>query len=61
MKKEYDCTNYQAVGMNSDEIVILMPRARMTKEEALIHAAWLVVLADDENEFPEILEQVKSS
>ncbi len=61
MTKQYDCTNYQAVGMNSDEIVILMPRARMTKEEALIHAAWLVSIADDKNEFSEILKQVRSS
>ncbi len=61
MKKEYDCTNLQAVGMNGDEIVILMPRARMTKAEALIHAGWLVVLADHDDEFQQILEEIKST
>lgn len=30
----------------------------MTKQEALLHAAWIVALADDKDEFEKILEDV---
>lgn len=44
---ELDIENRQLVGMNGDDIVILRPQERMTKEEAIAHAAWLVAIADD--------------
>lgn len=61
-KFEGDVTNKQAVGRLGDDIVILAPTsAEMTREQSLIHAAWLVALADEsENceEFRRILRAV---
>lgn len=34
--------------------------ARFTKEQAIRLAAWLVVMADRDNEFPAVLEAVRS-
>jgi hypothetical protein len=53
--------NTQAVGVQGERIVVLSPKASMTKHEALVHAAWLVALADEENKFPEILKEVQES
>ena len=39
-------------------IVIAKPKQVMTKQEALVHAAWIVALADDKDEFERILEDV---
>ena len=38
--------------------MILKPKQVMTKQEALVHAAWIVALADDKDEFERILEDV---
>ena len=54
--------NEQGVGSKGDDIVILLPKIRMTKEEALVHAAWLVaVAADDRDHFLKILEEVENA
>ena len=55
--------NDQMVGVQGDYIVVLAPKQRMTKDEALTHAAWLVALADDtigHAKFRKILEAVES-
>lgn len=43
-----DAPNRQFVGMGggAKEIVVLMPLTQMTPDEALLHAAWLVTLAE---------------
>ena len=51
-------TNYQLVVANKGNIVISWPKQVMTKQEALVHAAWIVALADDKDEFEQILEDV---
>ena len=59
-----EIANDQMVGVQGDYIVVLFPKQRMTKDEALIHAAWLVALADetsDHSRFREILEAVEST
>lgn len=56
---EIDISNSQFVGMRGDAVVVTMPQPAMTKAEALRHAAWLVALADDDDQFPAILEAVK--
>lgn len=62
MRTEIDTSNYQAVGVLDDQwIVVVLPARKMTKREALRHAAWLVVLADDHDEFPAILEAVRGT
>ena len=51
-------TNHQLVAANKGKIVIAKPKHVMTKQEALVHAAWIVALADDKDEFERILEDV---
>ena len=51
-------TNQQLVAANKGNIVIAKPKHVMTKQEALVHAAWIVALADDKDEFERILEDV---
>lgn len=53
--------NIQMVSVTGNDIAVLAPRHRMTKEEALIHAAWLVALADEHDQFSSILEQVQNT
>ncbi len=61
MPHDIDVTNYQMVSMQGDTIVVLRASPKMTKREALVHAAWLVTLADDENEFQKILGAVQNT
>jgi hypothetical protein len=56
-----DITNYQLVSAASDDIAVLRPKTRMTKHEALVHAAWLVTLTGMEDNFPAILQQVQNT
>ena len=55
--------NEQMVASQGDSIIILRPKARMTKSEALHLAAWIVALADEgeeSGEFEKILDSVMS-
>jgi hypothetical protein len=57
-----DPANAQFVGRNgSGEIIVLMPRVSMTREEALVHAAWLVAIAEGEDEFSDYLSAVRGT
>lgn len=52
--------NKQFVGLQGDHVVILNPTNRMTAQEAMVHAAWLVLVASDsEDEFGKILTELK--
>jgi len=54
--------NAQLVGVQGNNIVVLLPKLVMTKEEALYHAAWLVCLAEEnDGQFDEILKAVKNT
>ena len=55
--------NLFAVGVQGDNVVILKPKTRLTKDEALNLAAWLVVLSrfDFEKEFLPLLHKVENS
>jgi hypothetical protein len=60
-EKKPETINAQGVGTNHDgNIVILGPKSVMTRDEALLHAAWIVALAnfDTEFEFDDYLEAV---
>jgi hypothetical protein len=61
--EEVDVTNYQAVCTRGrDELSVMAPKRTFSKKEALVHAAWLVALAErEEGEFAAILEKVKES
>jgi hypothetical protein len=56
-----DTTNLFWVGVKGEAIVVMRPRQHMTKAEALNLAAYLVVLADENDEFPALLEAVKNT
>lgn len=56
--------NDQLVSVQGDNIIVMCPKSRMTKAEALRHAAWLVALADDGEEsgqFEAVLDAVMSA
>ena len=58
---ELDLSNTQQVAREGDHVVILNPRTRMTQEDALILAAWLVAVVGDDGKFTEILREVRAA
>lgn len=57
-----DPANAQFVGRNgAGQVSVMMPRTVMTRQEALVHAAWLVSVADDDDEFGAYLAAVRST
>lgn len=61
-QSEIDTTNSQVVGRDgTGTICIVLPSHAMTRAEALRHAAWLVAIADDHDEFPAILAAVRGT
>lgn len=55
-------SNKYGVGLLAgiDQIAIAMPSPRMSRQEALDHAAWLVAVADPQGtRFPAVLEAVR--
>ena len=59
-----DTTNSQLAGISGDgdDIIVMFPKAQMSKPEAIRHAAWLAVLADPMgDEFAAVLEAVRST
>lgn len=57
-----DPINRHGVGVQGDNIVILFPKPKMTRDEALSLASFLVVLADPDGErFQRFLDKVKAS
>jgi hypothetical protein len=62
MPIQIETINDQVVGGHGDEIVILAPKHRMTRAEALRHAAWLAAIADPAgDDFAEVLAAVRST
>ncbi len=59
--KDIDTANNQLVGVQGDLIRILNPVTAITKAEALCFAAWLIILADDNDEFGLYIEAVQST
>lgn len=57
-----DYGNTQAVGGHGDRIVIARPQALMSRHEALVQAAWLILVADPVgDDFAEVLAKVQST
>lgn len=56
-----DLMNTQMVGAGGDDIVVMMPKNKMTREEALVHAAWIVAIADRNGDFKTILDAVMNT
>lgn len=60
---DIDMTNIHGVSVHAENIVVLAPSRRMTYDEALVFAAWIVAIADhsdDHAEFDKILAAVES-
>jgi hypothetical protein len=56
---ERDLSNAQCVGRRGDGLVtVALPQAVMTRDEALVHAAWLVLLAGGELEIGGIIAAI---
>lgn len=58
---ELNLSNDQLVGAQGEEIIVMFPKQRMGKAEALRHAAWIVALADTKDEFPAVLAAVQNT
>lgn len=57
-----ETVNDQLAGRNGAGMIrVLVPKHEMTRAEALRHAAWLVVLADDNDEFGAVLRAVRNT
>jgi len=52
-KFEGDITNAQVAAKNGDDVVIMHPLIQMSRQGALVHAAWLVAIADTSENFEE--------
>lgn len=61
MPEEIDTANHQMVSIQGERIVVILSKPHMTKKEALLHAAWLVAIADDGNEFDKVLSAVRNT
>lgn len=62
MPDEIDTTNYWMVGGAGERLVIrIVPRGLITRKEALNLAAWLVAIADENNEFGALLKAVQNT
>ena len=44
--EEINTANDTMVGVQADDILVLNPQPRMSRDTALRHAAWIVALAD---------------
>ncbi len=60
-----ELVNTQLVAINNSfraNVLVMIPKQSMTKREALVHAAWLVAIAEEEEgQFEEVLKQVKNT
>ncbi|HEV2376223.1 MAG TPA: hypothetical protein VGS19_29140 [Streptosporangiaceae bacterium] len=57
-----DVSNMQVVGKRGDTVVVTFPKQVMSRQAALVHAAWLVSVADPlGDEFPAILAAVQGA
>lgn len=60
--RDIDTTNSQFVGIAGNSIVIGAPKQIMTREQALIHAAWIVTIVHPSLErWNEILDTIQNS
>lgn len=52
--------NRQLAGVQGQHVVVLAPRTVMSKKDALVHAAWLVALADESEGHSEFLQALNA-
>lgn len=59
--KEIETMNKFMVSVHAGDIAILGLKRSITKDEALLLAAWLVALADEGDKFDLVLEAVQNT
>jgi len=59
-KYEGDVTNYQGVTVKDEDIIVISPLVTMDRKQALVHAAWLVALADESENYAEFRAALKA-
>ena len=53
--------NMWGVGVQAENIIILMPPRKLSKDDAVEFAAWIVALAETrENQFLSMLDEINS-
>lgn len=60
---EIDTTNKQLVALRGEIVTVLRPATQMTADEAMVHAAWLVSLAEPfaSADFKDVLDEVQNT
>lgn len=60
---DIETINDQLVSMGDGHIVVMMPKRKMTPDDALRHAAWLVAMAEPmaSSKFSEVLKAVQNT
>jgi len=62
MSEKPSTCNVQLVSVSAKGIMVQLPKQTMTRQEALVHAAWLVALAEEnEGDFDRTLAAVRES
>lgn len=61
MSNEIDGSNKFGVGVHGDHIIVVLAPHKISKADALNLAAWLVTLADDNDEFGLVIEKVQNA
>ena len=56
-----DTSNDSFVAISGENVLLMTRKFSFTKEEALRCAAWMVAIADENNEFPALLEAVRNT
>ena len=60
MPEKHSLWNKWGIGMQADEIVVLMPPRRLSKDDALTFAAWIVALTGAGDDFQKRLDEICS-
>lgn len=60
--EEIETLNKFLVGARGDKVVIMLPpRGELSRKDALGLAAWLVAIAEQDNEFQSVLNAVRNT
>jgi hypothetical protein len=61
-KKELNPVNENLVSVQNEEVIVMAPKARMSKERAAMFAAWLMTLSDvSYDDFKEFVDAVQGT
>ena len=61
MRDEIDITNKWLIGSGGGDIVVMLPTRKLSKQDALVFAAYLVSMVGDDDEWQRTLAAVQSA